>query len=319
MGLTLNVNTDLCPCDESGKLIKDCRCLQSNGRLLPQQKNTEPPPPQTNYAHPGCYMATTRDCSKKISREHYISLNVLELIQSIGGSKVSGFPWIPEGETRDVSASALAANILCERHNAALSGLDSVAGRLFLGFKHIEEGFFSRTTTRTPACWLFNGYDIERWMLKILCGATFSGNASTNSGTTIDWAPPADVVDLLLGRLHLPNRCGLYLLNTVGDSVPAHIGFAFAPILDEAVGVYGARLEICGFSFVYTMHRPPDDLKGTLIEDASYRPSELFFDDGSIQQCVRLGWNADIRENSIGLGWIRHSSGLADTLTSPAP
>jgi hypothetical protein len=122
-GRTVNIHTDRCLCG-SGRLMRDC-CLFV-------RCDTTPSMPATGYAHPSCFARDIRDCSRAISREHYISRSVLDLFGG-GGIAVSGMPWIPDGEQRRVSAASLTGRMLCERHNQALSSLDAVAAR-FLQF-----------------------------------------------------------------------------------------------------------------------------------------------------------------------------------------
>src|SRR5215472_9009306 len=88
---------DPCPCG-SGEVFAYC-CLQPDGRIYKTVTLPIPPGRATGYARTGCYMNWTRNCSRRMSREHFVSQGVLTLI----GEKhmaVNGFPWLAEGETR---------------------------------------------------------------------------------------------------------------------------------------------------------------------------------------------------------------------------
>jgi hypothetical protein len=113
----------LCPCG-SGKLVANCH-LGIDGQLRKHLKSLNPPPPQTGFSHPRCYLSDTQDCSEEISQEHYVSRSVLE---QIGPKvKVAGMLWLDDDQTLETNVDNLAAKILCKRHNEALSPLDQEA------------------------------------------------------------------------------------------------------------------------------------------------------------------------------------------------
>jgi hypothetical protein len=101
--------------------------------------------------------------------------------------------------------------VLCKRHNEALSPLDTWVRRFLeaidLWRVHLPSGApgdFHR---------LFNGYDLERWMLKTLCGVSACSNCPTNELTT-KWNPPRAWLKILFEGAPFPFRCGLYALRT---------------------------------------------------------------------------------------------------------
>jgi hypothetical protein len=68
-----------------------------------------------------CYARSIGNCSNQLSKEHYISKGVLELI----GCKieVSGFSWL-KGKKNQLTIPSLTSKILCTQHNSELSILD---------------------------------------------------------------------------------------------------------------------------------------------------------------------------------------------------
>jgi hypothetical protein len=96
-----------------------------------------------------------------MSREHFISRSVLKLFGDTHIA-VNNFPWLPKGETRSLPINELVARqILCERHNAAMSPLDTAAGIFFAALKSVYEDLGdSRTLSRKPR-WSA-GYDPQR-------------------------------------------------------------------------------------------------------------------------------------------------------------
>jgi hypothetical protein len=85
-----------CPC-ESGLKSEDC-CLLPDGDWFKNPTPFTPHPPQTGFSHPDCYLFHTKDCSTKISDEHYVSETVLKAVDDV--LKVSGFPWLKPGESK---------------------------------------------------------------------------------------------------------------------------------------------------------------------------------------------------------------------------
>ena len=70
-----------------------------------------------------CYAHRVGGCEGKMSREHPLSDSVL---RQIGDTiSIQGFPWLGQGERKNLPVSALAARMLCKGHNSKLSPLDS--------------------------------------------------------------------------------------------------------------------------------------------------------------------------------------------------
>jgi len=72
---------------------------------------------------------------------------------------------------------ALQAKVLCRRHNSALSALDVAGERLF---RWLSEGLLL-----VPAFGYrtLSGCDIERWLLKVVCGA----RAAQKKAVPLEW------------------------------------------------------------------------------------------------------------------------------------
>ena len=115
-----------CPCF-SGRNYKDC-CLQSDGLPLLNFPDLNPPGESTGAQHQECYMNSSANCSKKLSREHYISKSILSQFDRL---MISGFPWQDAHEDTKYGANALTSKVLCSRHNSSLSPLDNLAGHAF--------------------------------------------------------------------------------------------------------------------------------------------------------------------------------------------
>jgi hypothetical protein len=82
------------------------------------------------FAHPGCYARVLNDCSSKLSREHYVSRTVLDLLGD--EHRITNASWLlPGQQSKPLATSALGSRVLCEKHNHALSRLDSQALTFF--------------------------------------------------------------------------------------------------------------------------------------------------------------------------------------------
>ncbi|MGD0826072.1 MAG: hypothetical protein ABR908_15905, partial [Terriglobales bacterium] len=65
-----------------------------------------------------------------MSGEHLFSEVTLDLLAGPDGKIVrAGYPWQEEDEVQLLTPSTCKANVLCKRHNNALSSVDATAGR----------------------------------------------------------------------------------------------------------------------------------------------------------------------------------------------
>jgi hypothetical protein len=279
-----NIN---CPCG-SGRLAIEC-CLTKNG-FIKTPARTQPPPPITEYSLGSCYAASLEDCSLKLSREHYISESLLRELDSNESLSVSGFHWQPEGEQKSLSPKALSAKILCERHNAALSKIDSIAVRLFRAFD--EEHVLG---SRSHALYLFSGGDIERWLLKSLCGFAYTGgSADDNRNIKI----PKDWLDILFGRAEFSNGQGLYICRTVGHIFKGGRDVRLQTIYRNGV-LSGLGLFICGYELILSMFGMPT--RAFDGREVVYRPLELYVSGHDYEKSVVFSWQGDADLGTITL------------------
>jgi hypothetical protein len=117
-----------CPC-HNGQIAEAC-CLVADGNVRKYIPSVRPPPPKTGFSQKGCYLGHTNDCGGGITGEHYVSRAVLEQL-SEPVVAIEGVHWLAPGDRKVVSINRLTANILCSRHNSALSTLDDEAGHFF--------------------------------------------------------------------------------------------------------------------------------------------------------------------------------------------
>ena len=122
----------------------------------------------TNYSHLKCYAKKTRNCSTKISGEHYISAGLLRQFEQNKTVKILGLPRIKDRRSILSPINSLTANILCTNHNSALSEYDREIVKLHEAILQFDEDFNGASPCNETRS--VNGDFIEKWMLKTLCG-----------------------------------------------------------------------------------------------------------------------------------------------------
>jgi hypothetical protein len=289
--LTLAV-TDPCPC-QSGRSI--AACCGSTGTLFRTSASTTPPAPATGITHPDCYAGALRDCSTTISNEHYISEDVLTALGDLG--PVQGFTWLgPDGTTKVVPAGALVSKVLCKRHNEALSPLDARAGQFFRQLQAADQ--FLHHGPGTFTIYLANGHDLERWLLKTLCGVV-AANIIDVAPVQRPWRPPLQWLRILFGGAPFPAGWGLYVPAPIGHSDQVQERVEAAVISNSTDGVYGLTTRLRDKRLLLAMNRPATPLPpDSVLEQALYRPAEFL---------LRM----DARSHSVMFCWEQGAGGPA--------
>ncbi|WP_213602996.1 hypothetical protein [Pseudoxanthomonas japonensis] len=159
-----------------------------------------------------CWAAALGGCNK-MSREHVVSQSVF--------ADGCGCPLIIEGGHRvpsgPLAISSLAANILCRKHNSALSSLDAEAGRLAAALLASARG---KEIGRPE----LDGGLIERWVLKTLINGLVAGWSDQRK-----WIPHASIVQAIYGLAAIPHGCGLYSVDGDSSDLPNPQGAQIAP------------------------------------------------------------------------------------------
>ena len=274
----------LCPCG-SGKQVNKC-CLISVKGYWRTSCNITPTPPQTNYSNPKCFLAITKDCSDKISSEHYLSEGVLEQIDFMIGTE--GLPWIPDGKKKTISKSNLTAHVLCTRHNSALAPLDSKGKEFFCVIKQYSVAAYDGKE-RVSA---FNGRDIERWMLKTLYGMLASRILQAELGERIKVDIDTRCVDLLYEKIPFSPGRGLFVRTEVGHTIHTEKSIGVQPVTDRSKRTLnGLRFNMVGFDFLLTT-------SPVKAENSVFRPGYIVFSSHTGTKVIHLYW-ADLGPHPI--------------------
>lgn len=241
--------------------------------------NTHPPGSVTEHANTKCYARADRNCSTKISKEHFISETLLRQIHLNNTAKIAGLKWQLKETFNVIPLSRLASSILCERHNNALSPLDACMGSFAQAIGDYDAALMSNNTVDASEQRTFCGDDIERWMVKCLLGLTASKNLnSTNL--------KAECVDLLFANIAWPESWGLYFAASSAKPVHHSSSFLIETRVDPARGlILAADFVIRGLPFVLCLGKPdnPEDF-------GRFRPEAIVFRNGKCEKVLVLSW-----------------------------
>jgi hypothetical protein len=128
--------------------------------------------------NPACYANYLGGCSNILSDEHFISYDMLmKLCRDPRGLFTRGAGRTSVG--RWIQPETLAARVLCSNHNKALEPLDRFASDLADDLLRATDAADVSTVVQ------FFGPNLERWMMKALCGLVASGQAARNDGTPL--------------------------------------------------------------------------------------------------------------------------------------
>jgi hypothetical protein len=247
----------------------------------------QPPQPVTGYSHPRCYLSATGDCSKKISREHYISRTILQEFPRI---LVSGLRWQKLGEVLEPGIDAMTVKILCSRHNSALSPLDALALRAFRAFIDAPYYVAFRRNPGKAAHYLVSGDALELWMIKLMCGIYFGGVGSADGAAVRD-TYKIDMASIIaaLTTGHVMPGAGLYV--TQGPGQMAKKSVSVAPMNDTAKNeTVGVSVGFGTLSFETLIVPPPDIAFRRMIKARRYRPGVIDFTGVSRDARVAITW-----------------------------
>ncbi|MGW4983594.1 YecA family protein [Streptomyces mirabilis] len=203
---------DPCPCG-SGRTTRRCHADRADGRWKAPAASPLLNDAPTGYQHPKCFAAPSRDCSARISAEHWLSEGIYRQFADGGLVTVLGMPW-QNGRTSKLPPKVLAANILCERHNNALSPLDRTVGNLFRILRHFQDDQRRDHDPHGHETAIIAGADLERWLLKLLWGGlsanAFSIDGKRPSGLRAA-ADPEQLLAYLFRNGSLPTGWGFYM------------------------------------------------------------------------------------------------------------
>lgn len=252
---------DDCPCGSRRK-ARSCHRAPDHSWVA------APPRPlltgdRTGYANPRCYGRVSNDCAEKITREHWISEDVLEHVRDQdSGVVVGGMTWLPKGETRQVGIGSLTSRILCDRHNSALSPLDAIAGQFFAAMRDDGRSLAEQGPEGEFPCafTMISGPMLELWLLKVLWGAVETGTVRLGESAAYRFrlgVTTTQLAEILWRGAPWPRHWGLYvpMPNTPLEraTLMGSTGITFA---FDGPEILGGSMVFAGIDFLLAFERP---------------------------------------------------------------
>lgn len=269
---------DLCPC-ESGLKAKFC-CLN--------EKSWDKKPAVlagktliTNYSHNKCYANKTKDCSSKISKEHYISEYLLNNLGNTDNVNISGLHWQGFGQVKTMSKAALASNILCTHHNEMLSPFDAEMGRFHSTINRYNQTFDLQIPLNELV--IFCGENLEKWILKTIC-AFIASNQIGVGDKKIDCQMSDTYIDILFKDKPFPEGWGMYVDASNDQTIQYHNYISFNFIIRDNI-LQVAKMVLTGLTFYLVLDKP-ESMKPEMI----YRPRGIEIKKGDIKKILEICW-----------------------------
>ena len=274
---------DPCPC-KSG--LAFARCCDLNDGFERSLKRSTPVPPETGFRHPRCYAAGLGGCAPKISAEHAISEGALEVWGDGRTIELKGMKWMKGDDLHKVPISTLAWDILCEDHNRSLSALDALGKKWVAHRRRVTEDMEAVAAHRPPTLFLVSGHDLERWLLKMLCGLVLSRTIDVPGIDDTDgWRPPMEWLEMMYGLRPVPVGFGLNFVGQPGEEL--RDSMALAVISNAVAQVYGLAATFYGLRFVLAM----STIRDGLLLGSTYRPEVIHWNNGVIDDYTLLRWS----------------------------
>jgi hypothetical protein len=301
-------DADDCPCGSGSAFA---RCCKSGAGGLPYVKipSLAPPGEGTGYSHPKCYMAPTKNCSEKITREHYVSEAILKRFDKLN---VSGMPWQEKGEVKILPTNSLVGNILCERHNSALSPLDSIGLNAFDALTEACDYALNRRSPGRVQHYLISGDGLELWMFKLCAGIHFGGIAAAEGGILRDTCSfPQEELISALSTATPPPTSGLWVSQLPGLVQRAQIGIG--PLIEEGTGrQLGVQVQFGPLQFISLLVTPPATERQFQKYGHLLKPHVIDFIGPDRDARVVLSWPGTPlnRVNRIALALSRDTEGI---------
>ena len=244
-----------------------------------------PSAPQTGKSERKCIFASHSDCGGGKSGDHFLSASVMRQIAT------TRITLVGPGYARSaaVRSDSFKVNLLCRRHNSALSPLDTEAGRLFRAVQDTERALARQAEPRLRT-YLFAGLDIERWLTKTLLGAYYGKVTNVAPGTH---ELPPHTMSLFEGSLVAPY--GLYIpsakegqdLHSTRLARRASLG-----LITEGALVAGIEVSLGGLELRFVISGSPQAMAQEQ-ERGAHRPKFINFYEGEDVYTFGLGWIED--------------------------
>jgi hypothetical protein len=246
--------------------------------------------PETNFKHERCYLSSLGNCGTKMTKEHFISRNILERITTSTLKFENAAHFFGGKATVEIGVDTFSSKVLCDNHNSALSALDTAAGLAFSTIESLAADLVRHAAGPAPliSFHIASGLDMERWLLKVYCGLIAAGKIQTLSGNVLQRDPLEPwLLQSLMGNALLCAPLGLYTHAFSGQRLQSgRISFGTIKLTDGSDEVGGLMLSLGIMNFV-------------LITSPKFG---LAFTDPNWYRHQTLGWN--VRQGRSRLAFL---------------
>jgi hypothetical protein len=206
-----------------------------------------------SFRNDGCYLSALGNCGTKITREHFVSRSILERITP-GTLRFEGAGHFFGGRDQvELGIDGFSAKVLCDKHNASLSVLDSAANLAFSTIEALGRDCEPASSGQAVTSFhLSSGLDIERWMIKVYCGLAAAKKIRSRSGRILQRSDlDPCLLSRLLGTCSLLSPIGLYMEAFAGQQLkPGGMSFGTIQLTDGSDEVGGLILSLSLMTFV---------------------------------------------------------------------
>jgi len=282
---------DRCPCG-SRMDYGDC-CLNHDGQPLIKTPSLTPDGPITKYENGKCYLNFTKNCSQKISREHYVSKSILS---QFGGLAVKGMPWQTPGTSDRYSPNNLTSHILCDRHNKSLSPLDKAASHFFKEVFAATHHATKKSISGQSKYFMASGDALELWALKTMVGLFYAKIAQSKGVTMLgNYNFDHKILENAFYGIGIAEPKGVYVKERLGDLINVDLEFCPLSVVNPHT-ICGIKFGVSGFEFEF-------------LFDVRYARQEFFNESLSRYRPWILDLAGKKRTSRIILTWEKQREG----------
>jgi hypothetical protein len=225
-----------------------------------------------------------------------------------------------KGVGHPVQPKNFKANILCQKHNTALSPADDAALAFATFLRRIALQYDAGVGDWGDAEKItISGDDMQRWVLKLFLNHAVTGHFEVQQRKDVTFPPEA--IDLLLDRAAWPSTWGLTVPGELGrtdvrccpfqptDVVNSH-WWGVAPFVHkDETWIGGGVVDLAHVSFGLTLFNPGRGMPGWNNPGNTLR--------GSLQRPKYIAWELEGVEKRINFTWDYplHHMGLTYKLT----
>lgn len=209
---------------------------------------------------------------------------------------ISNASWLSAGQSsKPLPAGALGSKVLCQRHNGALSELDSCAKVFFVELLEALSESSRRSSKRRVS---LDGDRLELWVLKACCGAFASGNLLESRSPVVK-EPPLRWLNILFSGAAWESGAGLHIREV---SMTPHNGYAIGPVYGGEACV-GGGIEFAGVELFVLLEagleKEAVEQSSKLVSRLILRPGILMFETAFRTTEIELQWRTWIPKEGV--------------------